>query len=156
MVPDTECLKIVSEILDDLELTNHVIKINHRKLIEAIYEICNVPSEKFRTASSSIDKLDKIGWDGVKALFLENSISEDVYNNLYSFIKLNGKFLDVLTTLRSNEKLQNSKKACEALNDIDLILKYSTILKISDKVRDFYLNEFCPYTKIFFKSWSLI
>jgi histidyl-tRNA synthetase len=136
MVPDSECLKIITEILDKLELKDHMIKINHRKLLDAIYEICNVPSEKYRNISSAIDKLDKIGWDGVKKLILENEIDENTYDKIYSFMNQSGNLFDTMNLLKSNEKIKLNKKASEALNDLELVFKYCKILKITDRVRN--------------------
>lgn len=42
------------------------VKLNHRKLLDGMLEICGVPSEKFRTICSSIDKLDKQPFEQVK------------------------------------------------------------------------------------------
>ena len=42
------------------------IKLNHRKLLDGMLEICGVTSEKFRTVCSSIDKLDKQSFEQVK------------------------------------------------------------------------------------------
>ena len=42
-----------------------LIKLNHRKLLDAIFEICGVPVEKFRPICSAVDKLDKAPWDEV-------------------------------------------------------------------------------------------
>lgn len=35
-------------------------KINHRKILDGIFEVCGVPPEKIRTISSAVDKLDKV------------------------------------------------------------------------------------------------
>ena len=134
MVPDSECLKIITEILDKLEFKNYLIKINHKNLLDAIYEICNVPVEKYRNISSSIDKLDKIGWDGVKKLILENEIDENIYDKIYGFISQSGTLFGISNLLRSNESIKLSKKANDALNDLELLFKYCEILKISDRV----------------------
>jgi histidyl-tRNA synthetase len=60
MLPDAECVKIVAEVLSKLDLGDFLIKINHRKLLDGIFAVCGVPSEKIRCVSSSIDKLDKV------------------------------------------------------------------------------------------------
>ena len=36
------------------------LQINHRKLLDAIFTVCGVPNELFRSVSSSVDKLDKV------------------------------------------------------------------------------------------------
>merc|ERR1719273_3053309 len=47
MLPDAECIKIVKEILSSLNLGQFVIKINHRKILDGIFELCGVPSAMF-------------------------------------------------------------------------------------------------------------
>ena len=62
MLPDAECIRIVSEILTlpELGLGDIVIKVNHRKLLDGMFEACGVPDDKFRTICSAVDKLDKV------------------------------------------------------------------------------------------------
>lgn len=60
MLPDAECVKIVSEILDTLDIGDYVIKLNHRQLLDGMFEACGVPADKFRTICSAVDKLDKV------------------------------------------------------------------------------------------------
>lgn len=35
-------------------------KLNHRKILDGIFEVCGVPAEKIRSISSAVDKLDKV------------------------------------------------------------------------------------------------
>ena len=60
MLPDAECILIVKEILSKLQLGDFVIKVNHRKILDGIFELCGVPSAMFRTICSAVDKLDKV------------------------------------------------------------------------------------------------
>lgn len=60
MIPDVECVRVVTEILDSLDLSGHVIKINHRKILDGLFEACGVPESQFRAICSSVDKLDKV------------------------------------------------------------------------------------------------
>lgn len=39
MVPDAEVLKVLTEILDDLDLGDYEVKLNHRKLLDAMLAI---------------------------------------------------------------------------------------------------------------------
>jgi len=41
-------------------------QINHRKILDGIFEVCGVPPEKVRPISSAVDKLDKLPWSEVK------------------------------------------------------------------------------------------
>jgi histidyl-tRNA synthetase len=62
MLPDAECVKIVTEILDSLELGDYVVKVNNRKLLDGIFAVCGVPESSFRAICSAVDKLDKQDW----------------------------------------------------------------------------------------------
>lgn len=60
MIPDAECIRVVYEILNSLDIGDFVIKINHRKLLDGMFEACGVPQDKFRCICSAVDKLDKV------------------------------------------------------------------------------------------------
>ena len=66
MIPDAECIRVVVEILRELNLSEFVVKVNHRLLLDAIFSISGVSEDNFRTVCSSVDKLDKMPWAGVK------------------------------------------------------------------------------------------
>lgn len=36
------------------------MQVNHRKILDGIFEVCGVPEDKFRTICSAVDKLDKV------------------------------------------------------------------------------------------------
>lgn len=60
MVPDSEALRVMWEILTKLELGEFVIKVNNRKILDGMFEVCGVPEDKTRPISSAVDKLDKV------------------------------------------------------------------------------------------------
>jgi histidyl-tRNA synthetase len=62
MMPDSEVLKVVAEILDGLSdmIGPYAIKVNHRKLLDAILDVCHVPATKLRPIFTAVDKLDKV------------------------------------------------------------------------------------------------
>ena len=66
MVSDAEVVTVACEILSQLNIGSFVVKLNHRVLLDAIFEICGVPTDKFRTICSAVDKLDKAPWDEVR------------------------------------------------------------------------------------------
>lgn len=60
MIPEAECLRVVSEILETIQLGQFLIKVNHRLLLDGVFEACGVPQDKFRSICSAVDKLDKV------------------------------------------------------------------------------------------------
>lgn len=64
MIADAECLRVVYEVLRELNLGDYVIKVNHRRFLDGLFSACGVPLEKFTTTCSSVDKLDKVSRHG--------------------------------------------------------------------------------------------
>lgn len=53
-------MRVVYEILESLNIGKFLIKVNHRLLLDGIFEACGVPQENFRSICSTVDKLDKV------------------------------------------------------------------------------------------------
>jgi histidyl-tRNA synthetase len=66
MLPDAEVLSIVVDCLTSLEVGDFVVKVNHRKILDAMIELAGCEKRKFKTICSSIDKLDKEPWEKVR------------------------------------------------------------------------------------------
>lgn len=60
MLPDVECVKVTSEILQSLEIGEFQIKLNHRDVLDGLFKVCGVPEEQFKAICSTVDKLDKV------------------------------------------------------------------------------------------------
>ena len=58
---------MVSSILSELKVGDFLVKVSHRKLLDAMLTYCGVPKEKFHPICSAIDKLDKEPWETVRA-----------------------------------------------------------------------------------------
>ena len=41
-------VQVLSEILSELQVGEFVIKLNHRRLLDAMMDMCGVPASKFR------------------------------------------------------------------------------------------------------------
>ena len=60
MVPDAEILSLLCEALSSLDIGEFTVKLNHRKILDGIFELAGVPADKTRSISSAVDKLDKV------------------------------------------------------------------------------------------------
>ena len=58
---------MLAEVLAALDVGAFRIKLNHRRLLDAMMRVCGVPAAKFRAICSAIDKLDKEPWAAVRA-----------------------------------------------------------------------------------------
>ena len=62
---DAEIIAVISSALSAIGFSEFVIKVSSREILHAICRINNVSDEKMRAVIIEIDKLDKIGTDGV-------------------------------------------------------------------------------------------
>ncbi|XP_009869831.1 PREDICTED: histidine--tRNA ligase, cytoplasmic [Apaloderma vittatum] len=89
MIPDAECLKIVHEILSDLQLGDFLIKVNDRRILDGMFAVCGVPDSKFRTICSSVDKLDKMPWEEVRSEMVgEKGLSPEAADRIGDYVQL--------------------------------------------------------------------
>ncbi|XP_065880850.1 histidine--tRNA ligase, cytoplasmic [Euphorbia lathyris] len=123
MGPDFEIIKILTELLDELDIGDYEVKLNHRKLLDGMLEICGVPPEKFRTICSSIDKLDKQSFEQVKKEMVEEKgLSVETADNIGTFVKERGQPKELLSKLKleGSKFLQNASSKC-ALHELEIL-----------------------------------
>ncbi|XP_072941965.1 histidine--tRNA ligase, cytoplasmic isoform X1 [Epargyreus clarus] len=134
MVPDSECLKVVTEILDTLNIGKYVLKVNHRRLLDGMFEACGVPADKFRSTCSTVDKLDKLPWEEVRTEMInEKGVTPEAADKIGEYVRLNGG-VELAEQLVKDEKLSKCKAAIEGLEGIKLLLNYCNLLGIKDKI----------------------
>ncbi|GLV37264.1 Histidyl-tRNA synthetase [Carabus blaptoides fortunei] len=134
MIPDAECIRVVYEILKTLDIGDFVIKINHRQLLDGMFEACGVPQDKFRSICSAVDKLDKSPWIEVRTEMVEEKgLSEEVADRIGEFVRLSGS-TELVEQLLTDTSLKGSKSAVDGLEAIKLILQYCKIFGVLDKV----------------------
>lgn len=75
VMAEAELVEISRNIYKTLGLHQVVIKINHRLILQGMAEEAGIP-EQFGLLTILLDKLDKIGWDGVLESCLKAGISE--------------------------------------------------------------------------------
>ncbi|KAJ1523637.1 hypothetical protein ONE63_001480 [Megalurothrips usitatus] len=139
MLPDIECVRIVSEILSDMKLGSFKVKVNHRQILDGMFEACGVPSDKFRTICSSVDKLDKSPWDEVRAEMVnEKQLEPEAADRIGEYVRLNGG-LELVEQLLADPKLKSSKAAQSGLESMKLFLNYAKLYKV-DTVTSFDLS----------------
>ena len=139
MIPETEVIKVVTEILSQLPIGGFNIKLNHRLLLDAIVNISNIKDDLFRTVCSSVDKLDKEDWNDVKKELVEKGITEEQCDKLWSFVQLKDKPKTLLEKLLQNEEIMKNEKGKTAIEEMGILFDYLEICGI-DKYCTFDLS----------------
>ena len=92
MIPDAEVLVILQEILETVGVNNFLVKVNHRKILEAMTNEANCDPQLFKAICSSIDKLDKMSWAEVKEELVKvKGVSEEQADVIGELTKYRGE-----------------------------------------------------------------
>ncbi len=128
MVVEGELLSAVSEILKRLGFDDFTIRLNHRQVLTDILDTAGVPTELHTDALIAIDKMDKIGADGVSAELAERGISIDAATML---MEIFAKTQEIL----NQEKDINRTIVANLINIVsnETLSELGQILKFADK-----------------------
>ncbi|KAK9508970.1 hypothetical protein O3M35_006397 [Rhynocoris fuscipes] len=127
MLPEVECLRVVCEILKTLDLGNFIVKVNHRQLLDAIFEAAGVPQEKFRAICSAVDKLDKSPWEDVKKeMVTEKGLDDEVADKIGGYVRQSGGD-ELLDKLSNDEALKATKTGNQGIESLKLLLHYAKL-----------------------------
>ncbi len=74
---EVEVINAISDVLTELGFHNVSIALNHRVILRSMIEAAGIDTELESTALVAIDKLDKIGADGVRDELTQRGISTD-------------------------------------------------------------------------------
>ncbi len=100
---ETELLLLYDAVFTDLDLKGVTLKINNRKILSGIAEVIGA-TDKLLDFTVALDKLDKIGEEGVKKEMLEKGISELAIEKVQPLFNFTGSIqerIDKLSTLLS-------------------------------------------------------
>lgn len=117
---EVEFIQLYDAVFSSLKLEGVTIKMNNRKILSGIAEVIG-ESDKLIDFTVALDKLDKIGEDGVTREMLEKGISQKAIDKVAPLFSLSGTFgeqLDMLTAL-----LGDSQVGIEGINEMTFISK---------------------------------
>lgn len=80
------CLAVI-EILQKLGFEDFVIRLNHREILRDLLASADIAEHQQTNALIAIDKLDKIGAEGVLKEFEQRGIAQDSGSRILSFLK---------------------------------------------------------------------
>ena len=72
---EIELILATTTLLGKLNFKGFKVRINERRILKAMAEYCGFPEDQFDLVFIILDKMDKIGWDGVQAELVEAGFS---------------------------------------------------------------------------------
>lgn len=135
MIFDSEIISAVVEVFEALEWNGrYTIKINDRRILDGLFEVCGVPEDKIRQISSAVDKLDKMPWEEVKKEMVETKgLDEAVADKIGTYVTRKGG-RDLLEQLKKDEVLQANEKVKKGTEEMEKLMKYLVVEDSLDKV----------------------
>lgn len=126
MLPDFEVIKVLTELLDELKIGDYQVKLNHRRLLDGMLDLCGVPPAKFRAICSAIDKLDKLKWEQVREEMVEEKgLSAETADQIGTFVQKKGAPLEVLANLRQDgSPFLHHEGSSHALEELSILFGY--------------------------------
>ena len=109
-VGDVEVLKLYAEVFDTLGL-KVVIRVNHRKLMQGMLQHLSL-GEQSTAVLGALDKMDKIGEEGVHKALISLGISEIVIEEFMAWVKQSDH------TVAHNEAMQEGRDRLEKIIDV--------------------------------------
>ncbi|VTQ05569.1 histidine--tRNA ligase [Sphingobacterium daejeonense] len=121
LLNEAEFILIYNEALVELGLKDFNIKLNNRKVLSGIAEVVGKP-DLIVDMTVAIDKLDKIGLEGVNKELLERGFTQDDLEVLKPIIELSGSNEEKLSSMR--EVLSNSEIGMKGIAEIEEVFDY--------------------------------
>lgn len=125
LLNEAEFILIYQEALHRLGLTDFTIKLNNRKILSGIAEMIGKP-ELIIDMTVAIDKLDKIGLDGVMKELLDRGFSQHDLETLQPVILLEGTTVEKLERLK--QVLSASATGLKGIKEVETIFSYLDLL----------------------------
>lgn len=130
---EVELIQLYDAVFTDLGLDGATVKINNRKILSGIAEVIGA-SDKLIDFTVALDKLDKIGEEGVKNEMLEKGITEDAIVKVQPLFNFSGTISEKLDKL--TQLLASSPEGMKGVEELKFICKNVTELGLSSTLLD--------------------
>ena len=127
LLNEIDLLHIYDAVFRKLGLNGYAIKINNRKILSALANLCG-GAEIMTNITVAIDKLDKIGIDKVKAELEQRGLQPNQIALIESYLNITGNNIQKLETIRSF--FTDSKEAEQGLQELSYIIQHCNNINI--------------------------
>jgi len=128
MLADAEYVQMGIEVLHTLGFTDVVARINNRKFIDGLATYAGANPDQFYTICIAIDKLDKIGIEGVQTEMRNKKITEETIKKITEIISLSGSTEEKMNSLRT--MMMGVVQAEAGLSELEELFSYLKTAKV--------------------------
>ena len=130
---EVELVQLYDAVFSDLGLKGVTIKINNRKILSGIAEVIGA-KDKLIDFTVALDKLDKIGEDGVKKEMIEKGISETAIEKVQPLFHFTGTIEEKIQKL--SVLLSTSVEGMKGVDELQFICNNLTKLGLRESILD--------------------
>lgn len=116
---EVDFVLLFDEVLTNLNIPDFTIKLNNRKILSGIAEVCG-ESDKIVNITVAIDKLDKVGKDGVIKELEQKGVSSDAISKIDPLFDISGNTAERLAQMK--EYLSSSEIGLKGIEELEFIL----------------------------------
>jgi len=138
MLADAEFIQMGLEIMKKLGFADYYARINNRKFIDGLVQYAGATQDQFYVICIAIDKLEKIGLDGVVTEMEKKGVSPEVIKKIIEVVSLkgtNGELINKLTLMMKDIPI-----ALEGLRELAEIFSYLKTANVNDELYAFDLS----------------
>ncbi len=122
MLADAEGISVLADALHAIGLSQAVISINHRRLLEAMARLAGVPASHSGNVFRAIDKLDKIGPAGVREELMKSGVSGDAADKVLALVTEQGDADELLKSAAT--RLADTDGGPEAVAELHDLVRH--------------------------------
>jgi histidyl-tRNA synthetase len=130
---EVELVQLYDTVFTELGLKGVIVKINNRKILSGIAEVIGA-SDKLIDFTVALDKLDKIGEDGVKKEMIEKGIKAEAIEKVQSLFNFTGTITEKIGKLE--QLLAASEEGTKGIEELRFICDNVTKLGLSSAILD--------------------
>lgn len=128
LLNEVELANIYHEVFIKLGLKNYELKINSRKILVALAELCG-GADKMIDITIAIDKLDKIGLEKVKEELQERGLSAEQIVIIESYLNITGSNEEKLTQIKS--LIGSSEIGKQGIEEVEFVFQQAKNTNLS-------------------------
>ena len=125
LIYEVDFIQLFDEVLTQLGLPSFTVKINNRKILSGIAEVSG-ESDNLINITVAIDKLDKVGEEGVVKELMEKGVSAAAIEKITPLFSITGSTVERLAQMK--EYLAGSEIGLEGIAELEYVLNQSAEL----------------------------
>jgi len=130
LLNEVELTQILDDVYSQLKV-NVEIRLNNRKVLIGIAEVIGA-ADKFMDITIAIDKLDKIGIEGVSKELINRGVSESAIEKIKIFLDTKGSNADKMAVLE--RELADSETGKKGVEELQTLFGYLNKLELQQEV----------------------